>query len=284
MTTRTVTEYFRRELALAGYDIDNATIYWSLSYSQGDGMDFAGRVSREGVVRLYSRLVAQISESRNERLWNALCDGAVSVEVSRISSHYHHYNTMRAEVEWDEDYLRETFGFTKRQLSRLEDFRGAVVEDVKDMSKRLAQEGYKLLEACNPIWFGMSKRWENDQLFDQSMTFRTFKRGTFAVQVAMVENREYDGYDGDEDHSEVKRLVTGEVVTYDLRVRILEDGDTVFEEWCHGVSDYRKEIRPLAVARELLSGARSVLRDKADRLARFAGSATPSNPAKHLHT
>ena len=279
----TVTQYFKEELALAGYSFHEVEVYWSLSYSQGDGMDFSGTVDREGVIRLYSRLVSPISEARNERLWNALCNGEVSVVVDRIQSHYHHYNTMRVEVEWDAETLRADYGFTKRQLDRLEDFRSAVEEDVKDTSKRLQGEGYKLLEACNPFWFSMSRLWRDVHTGSRPAVVREFRRGDFVVEVSMLENTEYDGYGGDEDHSEVKRLVSGEVVSYNLRVRILEGGDTVFEEWCHGVSDYRKEIRPLAVARELLSGARDALREKAKRLSRFAGIPKAPNPGKHLH-
>ena len=280
----TVTQYFKEELALAGYSFHEVEVYWGLSYSQGDGMDFSGTVDREGVIRLYSRLVSPICEMRNQRLWDALCGGEVSVTVDRIQSHYHHYNTMRVEVEWDAETLRADYGFTKRQLARLEDFRSAVEEDVRDTSKRLQSEGYKLLEACNPFWFPMSRGWVNTHIGHSGGKIREFRRGDFVVEVAMVENGEYDGYGGDEDHSEVKRLVSGEVVSYNLRVRILEGGDTVFEEWCHGVSDYRKEIRPLAVARELLSGARPALREKAERLARFAGFPKASNPGKQLHT
>ena len=279
----TVTQYFKEELALAGYSFHEVEVYWGLSYSQGDGMDFSGTVDREGIIRLYSRLVAPISEARNERLWNAMCNGAVSVTVNRLRSNYHHYNTMEVEVEWDEDHLRTDYEFTARQLARLEDFKNAVEEDVKDISKRLQAEGYKLMEACSPIWFGMSRHWTDTHIGNHPATVRKFCRGDFTVEVAMVENTEYDGYYGDEDHSEVKRLVAGEVVSYNLRLRILENGDPVFEEWSHGVSDHRKEIRPLAVARELLSGARDALREKAKRLSRFAGIPKAPNPSKHLH-
>ena len=267
MTVRTVTEYFRRELDAAGYDLDD--IGWSLGYCQGDGMDFAGRVGRDGVIRLYTRLMGGISE-----VWEALSSGEVSVEVTRTSSYYHHYNTMAVSVEWDEEHLREAYDFTEQQLSRLEDFRSRVEEDVRDVSRRLQKEGYAILEACSPLWFPMSRHWASGTLGDRAYQMRSFARGSFTVDVTMVENDHLDGYesgDGEADHADVKRMARGEIVSYDLRVRILEDGDKVYEEWAHGVTDKRSEIRPMTIARELLAAARSAMADKAARLARFAG-------------
>ena len=267
MTVRTVTEYFRRELDAAGYDLDD--IGWSLGYCQGDGMDFAGRVGRDEVIRLYTRLMGGVSE-----VWDALSSGEVSVEVTRTSHHYHHYNTMAVTVEWDEDRLREAYDFTEQQLSRLEDFRSRVEEDVRDVSRRLEKEGYAILEACNPLWFSMSRHWKSGTLGDRAYQMRSFARGSFTVDVTMVENDYLDGYesgDDEADHADVKRMVRGEIVSYDLRVRILEDGDKVYEKWAHGVTDKRSEIRPMVIARELLAAARSAIADKAARLARFAG-------------
>ena len=79
-----------------------------------------------------------------------------------------------------------------------------------------------------------------------------------------------------EDHQDIMRMVAGDVVSYDVRLRILADGNTVFEEWSHGVSDLRRKLSVLAIGRELLSGARAVLREKAEKLNRFAGTALPA--------
>ena len=275
MTVRTVTKYFRRELDAAGYDLDD--ISSSLGYCQGDGMDFAGRVGRDGVIRLYTRLMGGISE-----VWDALSSGEISVEVTRTSSYYHHYNTMAVSVEWDEEHLREAYDFTEQQLSRLEDFRSRVEEDVRDVSRRLEKEGYAILEACNPLWFSMSRHWKSGTHGDRSYQMRSFERGSFTVDVTMVENDHLDGYesgDADADHADIKRMVAGEIVSYDLRVRILEDGDKVYEEWAHSVTDKKSEIRPMAIARELLTAARRVLAEKAARLTRFAG---PSRVAEEM--
>ena len=278
MTTGTITRYFEERLSRMGYSFNgDSDICWSLGYCQGDGMDFAGRVSREGVIALYSRLVAPISEARNERLWNALCDGAVSVEISRISSHYHHFNTMSVEVEWDADDLRATYGFTARQLARLDDFAAAVEEDVRSTSKTLEKEGYAILEACSPMWFRLSKHWKDGYLGDHRSTCtRTFRRGDFSVEVSMIQNDHLDGYESGDleaDHQDMLDMVAGKNVSYDLRLRILEDGNTVHEEWAHGVTDRRDQICPMAIARELLIGARRILADKATRLSQFAGAA-----------
>lgn len=265
-TASTLTSYFEEELRLAGYIFHDVSVYWSLGYCQGDGMDFAGTVTCDGVIQLYSRLVSRISEAKNARLWKALRDGAVSVSVDRISSRYHHYNTMQSEVEWDTDTLRNDYGFTTRQLARLEDFKVAVVEDVKDTSKRLQREGYKLLEACSPMWFGMSRAWKDTYIGDLPATVRTFRRGTFVVEIAMVQNDNLDI-----DHEDAKQLISGETVSYDLRVRITEDGDTVFEQWTCSVFDQRTAIQPFAIAREIMRDARGAMLNKASRLRQFAG-------------
>ena len=258
-TINTVTQYFTEVLRQMGYDFYEPSVYWSLGYCQGDGMDFAGTVDREGVIRLYSRLIFPVSKDRNKRLWRALKDGAVSVEVKRIQSHYHHYNTMQTEVEWDEDSLRHDYGFTAVQIRRLEDFRNAVDEDVRDVSKSLQADGYKLLEACNPFWFNMPSQWQDGHIGDLGAKSRTYRRGDMTVQISMVQDDGYEGYSDDLDHSEVKRLIAGEVVSYSVRVLITKEvkggPEVVFDEWVSSISDYRSEIRPLAIARELLKEA-----------------------------
>jgi hypothetical protein len=114
---------------------------------------------------------------------------------------------------------------------------------------------------------------------------RSFERGSFTVDVTMVENDHLDGYesgDVDADHADIKRMVAGEIVSYDLRVRILEDGDKVYEEWAHSVTDKKSEIRPMAIARELLTAARRALAEKAARLTRLAGSARVAEEMKRI--
>jgi hypothetical protein len=287
MTNRTVTEYFEHRLNELGYDFSENNVYWGLSYSQGDGMDFAGTVSNDGIIRLYSRLMGTITERKNERLWNALCSGMVSIDVRHIQSMYHHWNTMAVDFEYDADALRSEYGFTKDQLERIEDFHVAVVADVITTSKTLTAEGYKLLEACNPIWFLLRKGWVQDYIGDRSAMTRTFHRGDFTITVSMVENDHLDGYSsGDdlEDHQDIMRMIAGEVVSYDVRLRILSDGNPVFEEWSHGVSDQRGKLSAISIGRELLSGARPVLREKAEKLIRFAGSTlSASSEARTAH-
>ena len=263
MTARTITKYFERRLAEQGYDADN--IYWSLGYCQGDGMDFEGRARAHD---LYSRLLGVPPEEISA----ALRDSRVTVTRSGF---YHHYNSMSVEVEWDDE------GASPEVKEAMSQFTTSVELDVIETSRALEKEGYAILEACNPTWFRLSDLW-TDATYDsaRSVSARTFKRGDFAVEVSMYENDHLDGYEsGDEeaDHADMIRMVNGEIVSYDVCVRVSVDGFTVFQEWAHGVTDERTKIHPLQVARELLSGARPALRSYAKKLDRLAGR----EPRKH---
>jgi hypothetical protein len=257
VTVRTITEYFTRRLEGLGYTADN--VYWSLGYSQGDGMDFEGCGDAQ---RLYTRLMGVPPTTD---VTDALRDARVKVTRS---GHYHHYNSMSVELEWDDE---DAASEIKELMSQ---FAAAVEQDVIDTSRTLEKEGYAILEACNPFWFQKSKLWKNETFSERAASVRTFRRGPFEVEVAMYDNDHLGGYEsGDEeaDHADMMRMVGGEIVSYDLCVRIKADGFAVFQEWAHGVTDGRNEIRPFQVARELMRAARPVLRSRAMQLSRLAG-------------
>ena len=269
MTIATITQYFARRLAELGYEFFEPDVMWSLSYSQGDGMDFAGIVTKSGANIIYRRLMGEPEGAAAE----ALAEGGVCIAIDRTQSHYHHYNTMSVLVDWDRDAFGET---------TFDAFAEAVKDDIRITSQTLESEGYKILQACSPMWYFKSPLWHDMYIDDRSAKARSFVRGEMCVEVIMLENTEFDGYesgDDDEDHKDMIRMVNGELITYDLRVRVLAGGSPVFQETVYGIIDRRDCIRPFAIAREALSETRAALQEKARQLTNFAARFQPrSNP------
>lgn len=124
-----ITEMFKSRLEEAG--LSELEPRWSLSYCQGDGVAFYGRVDLEELASKQPHVKALlVSESiADDRL------EGFEMEVISISSHYSHWNTMRTSVIAPDG---------------MEDLGGKLCETLDailvDLSRQLEKEGYTEIE------------------------------------------------------------------------------------------------------------------------------------------
>jgi hypothetical protein len=122
------------ECVLQQYGYGDCKLEWSLGYCQGDGVAFYGKVDVEDWWRKRGRTLFSKEEKRKLlKYYKEDSDLSIAICRNSFGHHYSHYNTMYVEVTWG----------NKELLELLE---GAVLEDIKDISKELARQGYKDLE------------------------------------------------------------------------------------------------------------------------------------------
>jgi hypothetical protein len=126
--------YFTFVLASLGYPVDE--IRWSLSYCQGDGMRFTGRVDAKVVAR---RLLA------DKPVFMGLVFSAVGkgerINITASDHRYVHEHTMTADRSYDTDLTLAEDKAMSLLLSLVE-------EDIVSVSQRLRDDGYSCLEAA----------------------------------------------------------------------------------------------------------------------------------------
>lgn len=134
-----LTEDFKTQLAEYGFE--EAEVYWSLGYCQGDGVAFYGRVYAESLKE---------KDSKAKRLIDALYTAGDSlyIEITGEGGHYHHWNSMTVEIEFesetDDEDLPARLKIARPVLrEELEEYLG---ERVKEISRELEKSGYAEIE------------------------------------------------------------------------------------------------------------------------------------------
>lgn len=133
ITSEYVSEQFGIMVHEAGYPNDD--IRWGLNYCQGDGMAFYGHLDSDMLVKLRDRLMP----GKGRSLPVIFFEEYIDMTITSSSSHYDHYNTMHLSV----DIYRD---ITPNKQEALDKFTTLLAEDMKDLSKELEKEGYKMLE------------------------------------------------------------------------------------------------------------------------------------------
>lgn len=133
-----ITEDFAQQLSDLGYPTKD--IRWSLSYSQGDGVAFYGECDGDKLIKRYNLEGSNKSPSWAEAYENW---AEAYIKLTRLGSHYDHYNTMGVEVElWFTGDANEQV----RQAAE-EELAQWVQDDVKAVSRKLEAGGYEIIEA-----------------------------------------------------------------------------------------------------------------------------------------
>lgn len=136
-----LTEDFKTQLAEHGFE--ETKVYWSLGHCQGDGVAFYGRVYPESLKekdRTAKRQIAAL-EAAGDTLY---------IEITGANSHYHHWNSMTVEIEFedetDDEDLPARLKIARPALrSNLEEY---LAEKVKEISRELEKSGYAEIEYC----------------------------------------------------------------------------------------------------------------------------------------
>lgn len=134
-----LTKDFKKQLAERGFD--GVEVYWSLGYCQGDGVAFYGRVWASDLKEKDAR--AKILIERLEKAGDCL-----SIEITGANDHYHHWNSMTVEVEFDSELEDEDLP-ARLKIARpalREEFEEYLSEKVKEISRELEKSGYAEIE------------------------------------------------------------------------------------------------------------------------------------------
>ena len=134
-----LTEDFKTQLTELGFE--EAEIYWSLGYCQGDGVAFYGRVYAESLKekdRHSARLITAL-EAAGDTLY---------IEITGKNNHYHHPNSMTVEIEFesetDDEDLPARLKIARPALrENLEEY---LAERIKEISRELEKSGYAEIE------------------------------------------------------------------------------------------------------------------------------------------
>lgn len=134
-----LTEDFKTQLVEYGFE--ETEVYWSLGYCQGDGVAFYGRVHPESLKekdRRAKRLIAAL-EAAGDSLY---------IEITGAKDHYHHWNSMTVEIEFENDTDDEDLP-ARLKIARpalRENFEEYLAEKVKEISRELEKSGYAEIE------------------------------------------------------------------------------------------------------------------------------------------
>ena len=136
---RALTEDFKQQLTERGFD--GVEVYWSLGYCQGDGVAFYGRVWAQDLKEKDEQAKTLIG-----RLEKAGDD--ISIEITGGGGHYHHWNSMTVEIEFDSEFEDEDLP-ARLKIARpvwREEFEEYLSEKVKEISRELEKYGYAEIE------------------------------------------------------------------------------------------------------------------------------------------
>lgn len=134
-----LTEDFKSQLDEFGFG--ETEVYWSLGNCQGDGVAFYGRVYTESLKEKDRRAKRMVSalEAAGDELY---------IEITGKNSHYHHWNSMTVEVEFENDMEDDELP-ARLKIARpalREEFEEYLAERVKEISRELEKSGYAEIE------------------------------------------------------------------------------------------------------------------------------------------
>lgn len=134
-----LTEDFKHELTERGFcDVE---VYWSLGYCQGDGVAFYGRVWASDLKEKDER--AKVLIDRLERAGDD-----ISIEITGANGHYHHWNSMTVEVEFDSELETDELPSRLKIVRPIwrEELEEYLSEKIKEISRELEKSGYAEIE------------------------------------------------------------------------------------------------------------------------------------------
>lgn len=133
-----LTEDFKMQLAERGFS--DVAVFWSLGYCQGDGVAFYGS--------LYPTDLKE-KDPDAKKFIEALekAGDCLSIGISGENNHYHHWNSMTVEVEFEcesDEHIPARLKIARPVLR--EDFEAYLDEKVKEISRELEKDGYAEIE------------------------------------------------------------------------------------------------------------------------------------------
>lgn len=142
-TSERIKDNCEQLLTMFGYPTDDVS--FSLGYCQGDGVAFYGAVDVEALAKRevtehYHDITGEVDHVKETASAIMQYDGECpTIKIYNISSHYHHWNTMRIEFvdDCDVDFI---------QQERIKKLVGLLEEEIKEVSQQAEKEGYSIIE------------------------------------------------------------------------------------------------------------------------------------------
>lgn len=134
-----LTEDFKTQLAEYGFE--EAEVFWSLGYCQGDGIAFYGRVHSES-------LKEKDPEAKQLIVALEAAGDDLYIEITGVNGHYHHWNSMTVEIEFESDAEDKDLP-ARLKIARpvlREELEKYLGERVKEISRELEKSGYAEIE------------------------------------------------------------------------------------------------------------------------------------------
>jgi hypothetical protein len=196
-----VTAYFRRELEKLGYMVED--IEWRLGHCQGDGMAFYGSVSGDSLKTVARRVMCGCGSEKFDAYKAIVSGSSITIGRNSLGKHYSHYNTMDVAGDYQGD-MDPDDGAEPAISKAFDNLVKCVDEDIRDVSRRLADEGYKILDAF---------QWEDECV-------RTFRTKRFEVRVIELKEEPEHVLAGELDELDYQTLTTGKVRIAGLQVEV----------------------------------------------------------------
>lgn len=175
--TQMLTEYFEEQLEELG--LPSGDVRWSLSYSQGDGVAFYGKVDIRDYV-LKNNLATPLGFlSLIDALSNDEAEIVIEIEKSKTFHHYDHWNTMvvtsyvntygdpgiPGSKRWPRRVGRPVIERKTRELTEV------IRKHVREISKKLEESGYREIEYKSSDEVISENIIANDYEFDEDGNF-----------------------------------------------------------------------------------------------------------------
>lgn len=138
-----IKENCEQVLTMFGYPTDD--LGFSLGYCQGDGVAFYGSVDIEALANRevsehYHDITGEVDHVKETAAAIMQYDGeSPNIRIYNVSSHYHHWNTMKIDFvdDCDVDFI---------QQERIKKLAALLAEEIKAVSHQLEKEGYGIIE------------------------------------------------------------------------------------------------------------------------------------------
>lgn len=269
---RLLTNYFSKRLAALGYPTDN--IEYSLSYAQGDGVAFYGSVSDEALALLATNMLPEGDPFRTALEREDLeVDASLHITRDSWSTRYARGGTMAVSggiyvyPENEDEVTQEEVEAIKAAFY---EFAEGLQEDAAQLALELRSEGYKLIEAGNPLWFpGLDAEFSKSyHRYTAPLIDKTI--GRFRVVVKLMEDPHFDPYDYDDPEKIIKQILDGELCYYEMVAEVYDVKRNLrvgLSGVVDGIMDTRDFQYGREVAKELVAEAIKDARTEINRLA-----------------
>lgn len=189
-----VSQWMRHVAEKLGYV--RAEVQWSLGYTQGDGACFQGTWSDDDLIPMARRVLNKKDYQVMRRVLKKGWGVGFSI---KHSGHYYHYNSYDLNEEWG--YDPDGKKYTPRQEEVLTTFFKNIHEDIRDVGKQMAADGYKILEAGSPMWWRIKKvqvpvrfKEGSPRNGDDREYVMRHRFGRFAITVKLVEDTDWEAF------------------------------------------------------------------------------------------